>query len=233
MKKTISLLLALVLCLSLCACGGGSGTPTDKATMTKEDMLSDAKSFDYSTFSHIAEENILRAEETYVGNIYEISGFVGNINDDSCTLRVLSSSGSLEGYINVPLSRDELMMLNTNERVTVVGEISEVVSEISIKLDSVYYVGNEFEATVRIDSIVYGSVSDELPKYATGTFLGFVDEKAAPLCDVYLSGEDLATLNEDDEITIIGKMIIYDSMNVHMHYGSKILFEIKDAELVQ
>lgn len=232
MKQYIALVLALVMCLSLCACDGGSGTSTDKTTITKEDMLSNAKSFDYSTFSHIAEENILRAEETYVGNIYEISGFVGNINDDSCTLRVLSSSGSLEGYINVPLSRDELMILNTNERITVVGEISEITSA-SIKLGSAYYVGNEFEAAVKIYSIVYASVSDKLPQYATGSFSGFVDGYAAPLCNVYLSGEELATLNKDDEITVTGKMVVYDSMNVHMHYGTKILFEIKDAELAQ
>lgn len=233
MKKYVALVLALMLCLSLCACGGDNDTPTNKTAMTREDMLSSANSFDYSTFSENAAENTIRAEETYVGNIYEISGFVDKINDDSCILKVLSSSGILEGFINVPLSRDELLMLNTNERITVVGEISEIISEKSIKLGSAYYISNEFEATVKIYSIVYASASDKLPKYATGSFSGFVDEYVAPLCNVYISGEDLATLNEDDEITITGKMVIYDSTNVHMHYGTKILFEIKDAELVQ
>ena len=112
-----------------------------------------------------------------------------------------------------------------------VGEISEIISEVSIKLGSAYYVGNEFEATVRIDSIVYASASDKLPKYATCYFQGFLDNFVAPLCNVYINGEDLATLNEDDEITITGKMVIYDSMNVHMHYGTKILFEIQDAKI--
>lgn len=225
-KKSVALILALVLCLSLCACSAGN-------KQTKEEMLSAARNFDYSAFSKSVKENKLRAEESYVGNIYKIEGFVKTINNNSCTLSCLSSSGILEGDINVPLSRDELKQLNVNERIIVVGDISKIstgviADKLSVKLGSAYYVSNEFEATVEILSLLHASAGDKYPIYATAIYQGILDGKVAPLCDVYLSGEDLATLSKNDEITVIGKMVIYDS--THLHYDTKIIFEIQNAE---
>lgn len=225
MKKLLCLFLALVLCLSLCACG------SDKA-MTKEEMLECAKDFDFSKFTASAKENKINAEETYVGNIYKISGFVHTIDNSSCTLRTLSSYGDLTGYIYVPLSRDELKTLKVNERISVVGEIDKVTSSDTVKLGSSYYVGNTFEATVDISSIVYASASDKLPKYTTAFYKGFVDACVAPLCNIYLEGEDLAKLNKDDTITVSGRMVIYEHNEQHIHHGSKVIFKIEDAELI-
>ncbi len=226
MKKVISLIMALVLCLPLCACSA-------RNKMTKEEMLSAARDFDYAAFSKSIEENKLRAEEAYVGNIYKIDGFIKTINKNSCTLSFLSSIGTLEGDVTVPLSRDELKKLNVNERITVVGDIRKIYTVGNkgnnfVNLGSAYYVGNEFKATVKIQTLLHSPAGGKYPIYASATYQGFLDEKVAPLCNVYLSGEDLATLSEDDEITVVGKMVYY--YVTLMPYDIKIIFEIRDAE---
>lgn len=237
MKKALSLLLALVLCLSLCACGGNESTdiPADTnstadAVMTKEEMLENAQNLNYFDFEKNVTENMVRAEEMYVGNIFKMAGFVTEINDNGCVLSCLNTSNYLSGYIHVPLTRKELMNLNVNERIVVVGEISEITKG-SVKFGSAYYVSNEFEGTVKIYSVLYASASDSLPIYATASYVGIMDENPAPMCNVYLDGSTLATLKKDDEITITGKVVMYDRMDEHMYYNQKILFKIQDAKI--
>ena len=229
MKKLLALCLALAMLLPLCACGGSSGT------ITKEEMQSAAKKLNVSKLIESAEENELRASEEYVGAIYEISGFVTAINEDSCTLETLGTDGLLHGtrsMIVVPLSREELMELSTNERITVVGEIGEIVGQTIIKLRSAYYISNEFTLEVKITDFVYDFVSDKYPTYAGATCFGYLDESFLPRCNVVLSREKLAELEEGDEVTVKGKLVFYDENHVHLDIRKeKIIFEIQDAEL--
>lgn len=231
MKRILTLCLALAMALTLCACGGSSSD-----TMTKDEMQSVAKELNVAELIESAEENELRASEEYVGAIYEISGFVTAIDEDSCALETLGTDGLLHGtssMVVVPLSHEELMELRTNERITVVGEIGEIVGQTIIKLSSAYYISNEFTMKVTITDFVYDSVRDKYPAYAGATATWYLDKSFLPRCNVVLSGEELAELEAGDEVTVKGKLVFYDENHVHLDiHKEKIVFEIQDAELV-
>ena len=128
MKKTVSLLLALVLCLSLCACGGGNSdtpdtpettetTTPEETKMSKEEMLQVAVEIDdYRTEMM---DNIARAEAKYVGNVYYITGHVGDISNDHLNV----------GDFTVYLPTEDIMNVSTGQRITVVGKIDSIAYE--------------------------------------------------------------------------------------------------------
>ncbi len=61
-----------------------------------------------------------------------------------------------------------------------------------------------------------------------------MDGTSGPLCNIYLSGDELSGLTEDEEIAVNGTLYAMSTNplegGVH-HYGETILLEMKDAQL--
>lgn len=116
MKKLIALLMVLVLGVSLCAC----------TTMSKEDMISEAKTLLRRDVINDMEENFVNAKEKY-------NGMVARFND--VTVNDITSKGFSSDYIktfdygfttlgmDVKLSKDDIMKLKEGQEVSVVGII--------------------------------------------------------------------------------------------------------------
>ena len=62
-----------------------------------------------------------------------------------------------------------------------------------------------------------------------------MDCTSSPLCNIYLSGDELSGLTEDEEITISGTLYALSTNplegGVQEYYGETILLEMKDAQL--
>ena len=116
MKKLIALLMVLVLGVSLCAC----------TTMSKEDMISEAKTLLRRDVITDMSENFVNAKEKY-------NGMVARFND--VTVNDISTKGFSSDYIktfdygfttlsiDVRLSKDDIMQLKEGDEVNVVGII--------------------------------------------------------------------------------------------------------------
>jgi len=229
MKKFISLLLALAMYLSMCACGGS------EKEMTKEEMMEAASDFDFSAFKKAISSNEAKAKETYAGGIYHISAFVEEITDNKCTLTFFidPNTSDYRYYVSAPFDKDTLLALNTGDRINLVGRV-KTVKDRTITLDTAYYIDNTTELSVKICSIMYASASDALPKYSTVIIQDFLDDQVVPYCNVYIDGEDLANLKEDDEIVVRGELaVLGDDFNVYMYYDKYVGLEMKNASIVK
>lgn len=130
MKKIIALFLAVVMCLSFVACG--------TKTPTKEEMLQKAVEIDDYRTEMI--ENLARAEEKYVGNIYYITGLVSDIGKNRLNV----------GDFTVYLPTEDIMKVSTGQKITVVGKIDSIAydqQQCSGVMSDAYFVTDISEVT--------------------------------------------------------------------------------------
>ena len=124
MKKGISLLLAGVLALSLAACGN-----SETNTMTKEELLEVAEEKSFSDLETANEAKL----DTYIDDIYKISGYISSIESDYLVLQEETpADGSIEAAtfcIHVYLDTEVLAELESWENITVIGEITNAGAE--------------------------------------------------------------------------------------------------------
>ena len=124
MKKGISLLLAGVLALSLAACGN-----SETNTMTKEELLEVAEEKSFSDLETANEAKL----DTYIDDIYKISGYISSIESDYLVLQEETpADGSIEAAkfcIHVYLDTEVLAELESWENITVIGEIASTGTE--------------------------------------------------------------------------------------------------------
>lgn len=148
MKKLLTLLLVALMTFSMVACGEETTSAETNKTdiaITKEEMLENASELNISELKGSIMENPVRAQETYVGNCYTYSGYVLNINNDSAQIGLADT----EYYFTVYLSNDDLVQLDKNELVTVVGTVSDVNSETK----KIEYTGGSYEKSVIVGTI--------------------------------------------------------------------------------
>lgn len=146
MKKAISIILAFIMLLSLAACDNGSKTtekeessqqsafiihsakpsepepepkPEDNLSPTKEEMIDMAIEID--NYEKAMKENLLRAKEKYIGNVYFVTGRVHDIDDE----------GVWVGNFKVSLPAEDIIRLDFGQKVTVVGKVESLSSEVS------------------------------------------------------------------------------------------------------
>ncbi len=105
MKKIIALILAIIMCLSLTACG---------SKMSKEEMLEVA--VEIGNYRKELNENQLRAQEKYVGNIYLITGYVSDLTPESI---------KIDGF-TITLSEEDIIKLENKQKVTIVGKVDSL-----------------------------------------------------------------------------------------------------------
>ena len=159
MKKLLALILAAALALSLVACGGGSGagdtntpndTPSDGEDNAKEEMLSTASTCDFSKIQYDYKQNKVNAQETHVGKIYKITGYVSGIESEyisivplNTPLQYASYSGGLPvTTVRAYISKDDIKRLSTNDVINIVGEVTNLDSISTMEMKNAYYIDN-------------------------------------------------------------------------------------------
>jgi len=224
MKKLLLILLAIAMCFSVCACGNsGTTKPENSSKLNLEKFINDVK------------QNEVNANENYSEKAVIVSAFVEDIKSNQCSLVIYDKNLSQACRVIVPLSKDELMSLKVNERINVVGTV-EKASLVSgmpyLYLKSASVIDNKTSIEGTVLSLVYGQTKDEYPTYCTVSIKGFFDGVPAVYCNVYMDGKVLKELKEGDVITVTGTFFAYDNSSIHLHKGSKILGELKNAEIV-
>lgn len=152
MKKFYLILLSLAMLCGLCACGGNADAPNGnnsvqpatserETAMTKEEMLSQSSELDLATIYNDIDENVLRAEDTYVGNVYTYSGYVKEITTEYVQIDTFK----------IHLSTDELKSLNKGEKITIVGVVESISDTHWVTMSNAYYIGNIYEVSGVID----------------------------------------------------------------------------------
>lgn len=143
MKKILPMVLAAALVLSLTACGG-----TDKAS-GKEALLEEAMDCDFGVMQTSYEDNMVNAEDTYIGNTYRFTGYVIEITENSATLVPLNApagflSGAFGVQVKASLSKDDIKELSKSEVVNIVGQVSgfDGGDTLTVNMDTAYYVDN-------------------------------------------------------------------------------------------
>ena len=234
MKKILSAILAAVFMLSLAGCNSGGDTGNGEASgSTPPNTAENSEPFNYSTFISAFNENELRAKETYVGNVYTVSAFVRSVEEDSCILEILNAVAD-DFVFKVMLPTDTLMEVNNSQRITVAGTIDQIEGR-QIVINDATCIDSASEITATVLSLVYASASDAVPSYCTARISGSIDGTSGPLCNIYLSGDELSGLTEDEEIAVSGTLYAMSTNplkgGVHEYYGETILLEMKDAQL--
>lgn len=225
MKKMLPLILAVALTLFLVGCGS-------EKVPTKEELLESAQVTDYKELQSALQENKVRAQETYIGNVYQYSGFVTAIEEEYV---------ELDATIYVYLSREELASLDVKDRINVVGtiETADLLTQTSmmskkdvptIVMKNAYYVSDLIELTGTVQMGYKGGVNSfgqaftgvglESQWYLNicppdtdewGNAIRYSLKDAIPV--EHVNGQDItsvtymdATFSQDDTISIVCRM---------------------------
>lgn len=239
-KKFLALLLAVMMPLSLAACGGdtdsadksnsaASSSQTDageeNAGQGMEAMLEAAETEGFDQIEAACNDNILNAQDAYVGKIYRYTGLVRQISADAARIDAADT-----GYaIDVKLSTDELKQLSTVTYVDIVGKISSLnggnSSRVTIEMGEAYLVGDTFTIT---GELLFGYLNDPSQGFDARDALGKEEYWYAQVTDAqtdtiyvlsdaipvtHTEGERIRTIDYDgvalssgDQITVTGKL---------------------------
>lgn len=88
--------------------------------MSKKDMLDIAKELTFQDINEEMENNQTRAKEKYIGNVYLITGYIKEFNDNKI---ILKDTGNSE--IVVTLSKEEIINLDNGQKVMIVGKFND------------------------------------------------------------------------------------------------------------
>ena len=156
MKKALSLILVLVLCVGLCACNK-PGEETEG--MTKDKMITSATILKCGQLHEDYNENIVNANEKYIGKAFKVTGWIFDISVDHISLTPLvpGVDGTTFEGCSVYLENEDLKKVKKGEIITVVGEISAYHSSnmFAIEMRNAYLVDNVVSITATVGEITY------------------------------------------------------------------------------
>lgn len=233
MKKWIALLLAAVLVLSLAACSGqGSGdskggNPSDSQTdgnshkENEEDVLENAQELDLNELNEKVMDNMASANSAYVGNTYQVGGYITEITGEYCAI---ASSVSSQVSLHVYLKEEDLAKVHQHEYITVAGKIPTDFVDASSMPVFAYY------ADMKPASLVSDTYQ------LTGEIKNIQTDLPTPLCQigataVFLDADTLNTLKVGDTVTVEGKMYWDDSIisGAWTSINEEVSFHLKEA----
>ena len=165
--------------------------------LTAEEMLKQATELTYmDVYDSKPWENLVRAENTYVGNMYTSSAyFVQEVETEYAVVE--NASGYSNAKFKLYLSRDELGLLNKGEKIQFVGIVDSIEKEsdlvVVFTMREAHYVTNRMTlfgefSTTEYDGNKYGVI---------GTTASLLDTDA------------LKNLKEGDNVKVEG-VIRYD-----------------------
>lgn len=223
MKKVGCMTLVMALCLTLCACGGGSKTNASNK-MSKEDMLAAAEVVEPSQIAKDVNSNIAKAKQLYCGKALEVTGRVSSIKEDYVELSLSSSA-----VIDVYLPTEELLLLASGQKVTIVGKTNEELNEITASgpmgmewvtkhfaMPEAYLVNDTFEVTGKL----FGKNQSYAPAY------NFDVGTSVTKLLYFADGVDLSVIESGSTFTVKGKIMLDDN-----NFSSD--FVIRDAIIVK
>lgn len=127
MKQFLYPMLAVMLCFMLCACGGGQETPTEptapeqETVLTKEEMADQSAQVNVSAIDNASYENLDLAKMNYCDRVLELTGQISEIWEDHLVL------GAGSCVVDVYLSPEDMLTLQLNQQVTVLGQMNRQV----------------------------------------------------------------------------------------------------------
>lgn len=228
MKKILPLILAAALALSLAACGDKTGENTNAIDNDSSINLESAQETTLDEIRETLVENEAKALDTYVGNIYTLSGFVRDITTEYC---ILQYEEVPQFEMQVYLPENELINIVKGELITVVGEISSFSEPDeffvrSAEMKNAQYVGNTTEITGEIIDFDSWDGNDYC-RVSTADITNVVMSDVA----VYLPDDVMNELNEGDEITARG--VVTELEAIVGNNGEIPPYLMKNAELVE
>lgn len=217
MKKVVSLILALVMCLSLCACGSDEGKDNtnntgknpEATTMSKEDMLAAAEVVTPSQITQDTNSNIAKAKQLYCGKVLEVTGVVAAVKENYVEIGVDTSVAG--AVIDVYLPTEELLLLESRQKVTIVGKTNDVTSETTSSgpmgmewvkthytMPEAYLVNDTFEVSGKL----FGKNQSYAPAY------NFDDGTSVTKLLYFADGVDLSVIGSGATFTVKGKIYL-------------------------
>lgn len=227
MKKILPLILSAAFILSLAACGDNTGENINATDNDSSNRLESAQEVTLDEIRETLAENEAKAVNTYVGNIYTLSGFVRDITTEYC---ILQYEEVPQFEMQVYLPEDELLNIGKGELITIVGEISGFSEPDefflrSAEMKNAQYVGNTTEITGEI--IDFDSWNgNNYCRVSTADITDVVMSDVA----VYLPNDMLNELNEGDQITAKG--VVTELEAIVGNNGEIPPYLMEDAELV-
>lgn len=247
MKRFLTLMHAAALALSLVSCGGSGDT--SNGVMTKEEMLEAAAECDFATIQSAYNENKVRAEETYCGQVYRVTGYVERIEETSAKIIPLNAPvGIGEAYsmaLEVTLSTEDILELSTLEVVNIVGEISSL-GQGTVSMEHAYYVDNLITFTGTVDGFAYDMESGckqtaivERSKVKGDDITlsyGYLGQPTS--INTFEEQETIqgVTVLEGDTVTATGKLTYYITERTHLGgslYAYTRKFNLTDIETIE
>lgn len=148
MRRVLSIVIILLMLLTLCGCSAGTGKK-------KDDLIAEAVELRQNAFVDDVLNNPVKAENTYNGKTYLITGAVSDITAESV---------SIGGVFTIALSKDEIMLLDNYQVITVVG----IIDSFETAEESNNYGGTTIKSTTVKASIKNGYLVSDTQEI-TGT----------------------------------------------------------------
>ncbi len=211
MKRTLSIILALLMCLSLCACGSDNGksNTNNNPEMSKEDMLAAAEVVTPSQITQDTKSNIAKAKQLYCGKILEVTGVVAAVKENYVEIGVDTSVAG--AVIDVYLPTEELLLLESRQKVTIVGRTNDVTSETTssgpagvewvkthFTMPEAYLVNDTFEVSGKL----FGKNQSYAPAY------NFDDGTSVTKLLYFADGVDTSVIGSGATFTVKGKIFL-------------------------
>lgn len=174
--------------------------------MSKNYMESKAQDMSLYELLDTAYNNEANAQK-YKGQIYKLSGYVYNIERDFVKISI--GIGSMT-FADVYLPQNELAILKKNEKITFIGQITEVGSSVVI-IKNAYYIGNEYQVTGKLNykskAILDVSKPNEMYYHYWLTVSKPNTEIYEPTIDIYITEQDNKLIDIEKDITVSGRII--------------------------
>ena len=218
MKKVFILMLALIMVLGIVGCSSAPAEeatstpqPTEEATQTPEateevktalsyeEMLENAESIELSDIYAAADDNALRAEQEYVGNIYRFGAFISEINKEYFTTPNFVNYG-YSSIIQLA-DNEDLINLSTDNTYEVVGTISSI-DNTTVIFENAYVI--DVNSDFVLDGIYYSATGIIDPSKYDITVDEYFERNPQKLEENLSEDDDIdlfvfATLNASDE----------------------------------
>ncbi|MBE7018647.1 MAG: hypothetical protein E7413_02065 [Ruminococcaceae bacterium] len=211
MKKLLILLLISTMTLSLCACSNQNAA--NSTTVSYDD----APEADFKKIYEECSENIVAAENQYIGKPYQFSGWVYAVNKEFLAVVPLqfpkyASYGSWY-LVRISMPEDEMLKVKAGEFITVGGTFSEL-DTTSSKMNNGVYLDNvvPFEGKVSfvLDSETFMHIM-EIKQPDSDITYRYVVKKADTIENIEEATINGVTFKKDDFVQGTAMMTRKDS----------------------
>lgn len=227
MKKLFTLLLAVLMTVSMVACGDKTtqdNSSSDTQEHTLDDLLADAVELDGNTFFQEYQSNKVKLSSQYEGKSCLVAGTIDAIEND----HIVVVDSNLK--VNVYIPTDEIIELEKNQYVEVVGILENIGSEqeLSMIWATVDFNTGYLSKSVYSKTGIYKADSSTDGTHPQGTYLECINDSGNKyFVEVVLTDEQRESLTRGSEVTLVGKLFVNDNKMPHSAYTKLIVETIE------